>query len=143
MARPQMCTCQSERRAADKSGDESASSVRRRSSQLAGPFSAHVTHFKGLLAKQGLVIVVNILYKHCCSHDFSSLIIRYPSHGEGIKCSSDGCWGRLNTSDLLSCRKTHPRYPPDPRPGCPPTASVEALSVDVCTSAHTRQVNYK
>lgn len=94
----------------------------KRSRQLAALFTAHPgTHFKGSLAKQGLGIARNLFFffffinaGRDSSHDFSSLITRYPSHGEGIECSFDGSWGRLNTSDLLSCRKTHPCYPPLP-----------------------------
>lgn len=124
----------------------------KRSRQLAVLFTAHAgTHFKGSLAKQGLWIARNLFFLintgRDSGHDFSSLITRYPSHGEGIECSFDGSRGRLNTSDLLSCRKTHPCYPPTPTPyphlRCWPTASVEALSVDVCTSSHTTQLNYK
>lgn len=128
--------------------DEQLTGVKR-SRQLAALFTAQAgSHFKGSLAKQGLGIARNLFLINTgrdSGHDFSSLITRYPSHGEGIECSFDGSWGRLNTSDLLSCRKTHPCYPPTPHPHlrCRPTASVEALSVDVGTSSHTTQLNYK
>lgn len=72
MAQPEMCSCQSERRAADESRDE-------RSGQLAALFTAHRTHFKGSLAKQGLGIARYIFYINPgrdSSHDFSSLITR-------------------------------------------------------------------